>query len=141
MPQDMWHVPSHVAVTFQLCLQQAWEAGTMAGKYRLLLLHGQRRLLLTVSRNNKTLGVLVTWIDFYSLRRSKLAFSSKVLPNPKPCFYVRFFPDATCSHTPKPTVSALVTVPVYTGKRRRFLTVNTPVLNCPLLLQHQHPQS
>lgn len=41
MPQDMWHVPSHVAVTFQLRLQQAWEAGTVAGKYRLLLLHGQ----------------------------------------------------------------------------------------------------
>lgn len=41
MPQDMWHVPSHVAVTFQLRLQQAWEAGTVAGKYRLLLLRGQ----------------------------------------------------------------------------------------------------
>lgn len=37
----MQHVPSHVAVTFQLPLQQAWEAGTVAGKYRLLLLHRQ----------------------------------------------------------------------------------------------------
>lgn len=40
----------------------------------------------------------------------------------------------------KPAVGTLVTVPVYKGKRR-FFTANTTVLNCPFLLQDQHPQS
>lgn len=64
-------LPPVLLLTFQLALQQAWEAGMQENTGFSFCI--TKSLLLTVSRNNKVLSIF-SHMDGYSLQCSKLAF-------------------------------------------------------------------